>query len=298
MPQRDRLGRFGIWSGAWSSAFRDEGPARTGEFGDVAAELDALGYGTLWLGGSPAVPYAAPFLQAAPRIMVATGILSIWQHEAADVAAERAELERRFPGRFLLGLGVSHGQFTEGYARPYTAMREYLSALDSAADPVPVEARVLAALGPKMLALSRDRAAGAHPYLVTVEHTAQAREILGADALLAPEFKVVLDPDLASARETARGYLSLYLRLPNYTNNLLRLGFGGGRFPRRRQRPAGGRGVRARGRRHRRREGRGLPGRGSRSSRDPGGDRGPPARPAARRVAAPGRDASPERLSG
>jgi probable F420-dependent oxidoreductase len=121
---------------------------------------------------------------------------------------------------------MSHGHFTERYERPYSAMREYLSALDSASDPVPAGARVLAALGPKMLELSRERAAGAHPYLVTVEHTAKAREILGGNALLAPELKVVLDPDLDSARATARNYLRFYLPMPNYTNNLVRLGFG------------------------------------------------------------------------
>ncbi|MEV6863976.1 LLM class F420-dependent oxidoreductase [Streptosporangium subroseum] len=225
MPRQNRLGRIGIWTGAWSNALRGDGPIGAGTF-DVAAELDALGYGTLWLGASPAVAYAAPFLEATSRITVATGILSIWEHEAADVAAQRAELERTHPGRFVLGLGVSHGHFTERYERPYAAMREYLSALDSVPDPVPAEARVLAALGPRMLALSRDRAAGAHPYLVTVEHTAQAREILGEHALLAPELKVVLDPDLGSARDTARDYLRFYLPMPNYTNNLLRLGFG------------------------------------------------------------------------
>ncbi|GAA3422712.1 LLM class F420-dependent oxidoreductase [Streptosporangium vulgare] len=226
MPRHSRLGRFGIWSGAWGNALRGNGPADMGEFDDAAAELDALGYGTLWLGGNPAVGYAVPLLDAAPRVTVATGILSIWEYGAAEVAAQWADLERRYPGRFVLGLGVSHEGFAERYARPYSAMREYLDALDSAADPVPAQARVLAALGPRMLELARDRAAGAHPYLVTVEHTARAREILGEDALLAPELKVVLDPDLESARDTARGYLRLYLKLPNYTNNLRRLGFG------------------------------------------------------------------------
>ena len=225
MPEHNRLGRIGIWTSAWSNAIRDGDPARTGELGDAAAELDALGYGTLWLGGSPAVGFAEPLLRATPRITVATGILSIWEHEAADVAAQRAELERDYPGRFVLGLGVSHDRLAEKYARPYSAMREYLSALDAAEEPVPTDARVLAALGPKMLALSRDRAAGAHPYLVTVEHTARARELLGEHALLAPELKVVLDNDPDSARATARGYLGGYLAMPNYTNNLLRLGF-------------------------------------------------------------------------
>jgi probable F420-dependent oxidoreductase len=225
MPKDNPLGRIGVWSTAWSNALRGDGSAYTSEFDDAAAELDALGYGTVWLGGSPAVPYAAPLLAATARIAVATGILSIWEHEAAEVAGQRAALEERYPGRFVLGLGVSHDAMAERYARPYSAMREYLTALDSAAAPVPAQGRVLAALGPKMLALSRDRAAGAHPYLVTVEHTAEAREILGEDALLAPELKVVLDPDLDAARETARAYLRFYLQMPNYTNNLLRLGF-------------------------------------------------------------------------
>ncbi|MFJ2650758.1 TIGR03620 family F420-dependent LLM class oxidoreductase [Streptomyces sp. NPDC087420] len=225
MPKSHRLGTVGVWSSAWTHALSGGGSLYTSAFDDAAAELDALGYGTIWLGSSPAVPYAAPLLEAAPRITVATGILSIWQHDAAEVAGQRAALEQRHPGRFVLGLGVSHDSMTEGYARPYSAMREYLTALDSAAEPVPAEGRVLAALGPRMLTLSRDRAAGAHPYLVTVEHTAEARGILGEDALLAPELKVVLDPDLDAARARARAYLSFYLRLPNYTNNLLRLGF-------------------------------------------------------------------------
>ncbi|WP_144127398.1 LLM class F420-dependent oxidoreductase [Catellatospora sichuanensis] len=224
MSRHDRWGRIGVWSSAWTEA-QSGGEALTGEFADAAAELDDLGYGTLWLGGGPPVTYARPVLQATARMTVATGILSIWQHGAAEVAAQRAELERDFPGRFVLGLGVSHSRLAAHYAHPYTAMTEYLSALDSAAEPVPVRDRVLAALGPRMLALARDRAAGAHPYLVTPEHTALARRILGADAVLAPEFKAVLDTDLDRARAAARGHLALYLQLPNYTNNLLRLGF-------------------------------------------------------------------------
>lgn len=223
MPPVSRLGKFGIWSGAWSDAQRDS--RYTSEYDEAAAELDALGYGALWMGGSPSVAWARTVLEATSRITVATGILSIWDHEAADVAAQRADLERLHPGRFLLGLGVSHAHFADRYARPYSAMGAYLDTLDSAVEPVPADGRVLAALGPKMLALSRDRAAGAHPYLVTAEHTARAREILGPDPLLAPELKVVLDTDHDRARHTARGYLSFYLPMPNYTNNLLRLGF-------------------------------------------------------------------------
>lgn len=225
MSRHDRWGRIGVWSSAWTEALRSGGQTLTGEFTDAAAELDELGYGTLWLGGGPAATYARPLLEATSRMTVATGILSIWEHGPAEVAAQRAELERAFPGRFVLGLGVSHSRLAEHYAHPYRAMTEYLSALDSAAEPVPVRDRVLAALGPRMLALARDRAAGAHPYLVTPEHTARAREILGADAVLAPEFKAVLDTDRDRARAAARGHLALYLQLPNYTNNLLRWGF-------------------------------------------------------------------------
>ncbi|GLW07207.1 LLM class F420-dependent oxidoreductase [Microtetraspora sp. NBRC 13810] len=220
------LGKIGIWSGVWSSAQHSADPARISEIGEAAAELEDLGYGTIWVGGSPPVGHAAPLLEATSRIKVATGILSIWEHEAAGVAARRAELERAHPGRFVLGLGVSHSHFTPQYERPYTAMLEYLSALDAAPEPVPAGARVLAALGPRMLELSRDRAAGAHPYLVTAEHTAQARAILGDRAVLAPELKVVLGTDLDAARALARAYLSFYLAMPNYTGNLTRLGFG------------------------------------------------------------------------
>ncbi|GAA5185903.1 LLM class F420-dependent oxidoreductase [Rugosimonospora acidiphila] len=225
MSPSGRLGRIGIWTGAFTNALRNGGPAHTDELADVAAELEALGYGTLWLGGSPEVDYARPLLRATSRITVATGIVSIWERGASDVAAQWAGIERMYPRRLLLGLGVSHPQLTERYARPYSAMQEYLSGLDSAPTPVPEQARVLAALGPRMLGLSRDRAAGAHPYLVTVEHTAWAREILGARSLLAPELKVVLDTDIDRARDIARSYLRFYLSMPNYTSNLLRLGF-------------------------------------------------------------------------
>jgi probable F420-dependent oxidoreductase len=226
MPGHIRLGRIGLWNSGWSNAQRGENQIAPSKLGELAAEVEALGYGTIWIGGGPAVSYAQPLLQGSTRITVATGILSIWEHEATDVAARRAELERRYPGRFLLGLGVSHGNIAgQRYARPYEAMQDYLTALDSAPDPVPADARILAALGPKMLALSRDRAAGAHPYLVTVEHTVRARQILGDGAVLAPELKVVLDPNRETAAATARDYLRGYLRMINYTNSLSRVGF-------------------------------------------------------------------------
>jgi probable F420-dependent oxidoreductase len=222
---RETLGRVGIWSSAWSRAYDSGEPELVAPLADAAAELDSLGYGGLWLGGSPPLEYAGRVLASTSRIVVATGILSIWRHEAGTVAAQRAELARSYPDRFLLGLGVSHAQLSSAYQNPYRAMVAYLDGLDAATEPVPASGRVLAALGSKMLALSRERSAGAHPYLVTVGHTARARQILGPDALLAPEFKVVLDDDHERARQTARGYLARYLALPNYTANLARDGF-------------------------------------------------------------------------
>ncbi|MEV6103218.1 LLM class F420-dependent oxidoreductase [Streptomyces sp. NPDC051940] len=217
----ERFGRIGLWS----SALRQDDPALRGEILETAAELEELGYGTLWLGSSPGVEHADRILKATRRIRVATGILSIWQHEAAAVAAQYDTVNAEYDGRFTLGLGVSHAPLTSAYNRPYSAMRDYLTVLDEAPVPVPASGRVLAALGPKMLELARDRAAGAHPYLVTPEYVAEAREILGEGPLLAPELKVVLAADLGEARATARAYLRYYLTLPNYTDNLTRLGF-------------------------------------------------------------------------
>ncbi len=221
--QQETFGRIGIWSSALRTAGGD--PARHKEVAEAVAELDELGYGTIWLGGSPSVADAAAIVDATSRITVATGILSIWDHAAQDVAAQVARLEERAPGRFVLGLGVSHSVLAPQYAKPYSAMVSFLDGLDAAAPAVDRNRRVLAALGPRMLQLSAERALGAHPYLVTAGHVAQARAVLGPQALLAPELKVVLDADLDRARATARGVLALYLKLPNYTGNLLRLGF-------------------------------------------------------------------------
>ncbi|WP_062209421.1 LLM class F420-dependent oxidoreductase [Streptomyces sp. NBRC 109706] len=215
------FGPVGVWSFTLKSPDGSLHPA----FLDAAKELEQLGYRALWLGGGPTVREAEPLLAATSTLRVATGITSIWNNTAETEAADFAELNDAHGNRFVLGLGVSHGPLVEGYRRPYSAMVDYLTALDRAPRPVPRERRVLAALGPRMLELSRDRAAGAHPYLVTVEHTARARAALGEDALLAPELKVVLDDDLARARTTARGYLARYLQLPNYTRNLEREGF-------------------------------------------------------------------------
>ncbi|WP_055524835.1 LLM class F420-dependent oxidoreductase [Streptomyces graminilatus] len=216
---KNTVGRYGIWS----FGLRSEAPEGVTERAEAAAELEELGFGAVWLGGSPEVRHAVPLIAATSRLVVATGIQSIWQREATEAASAYAELEAAHPGRFLLGLGVSHAGQAERYRRPYASMVEYLDVLDAAG--LPAERRVLAALGPKMLGLSRDRAVGSHPYLVTPEHTAQARATLGESPLLAPELKVVLETDPDRARTIARGALAIYLTMPNYTNNFLRIGF-------------------------------------------------------------------------
>jgi probable F420-dependent oxidoreductase len=216
---KETVGRYGIWS----VGLRSEDPSRRGELADTAAELEQLGYGAVWLGGSSAARHAVPLIEATSTLAVGTSIQSIWQYDAAESAASFAELEAAHPGRFLLGLGVSHAKLADQYRRPYSALVSYLDALDTAG--VPAEGRLLAALGPRTIELARDRSAGSIPYLVTPEHTARSREILGETPLLAPELKVVLDTDPTRARTLAREALAPYLGLPNYTDNFLRNGF-------------------------------------------------------------------------
>ncbi|MEU3985892.1 LLM class F420-dependent oxidoreductase [Streptomyces sp. NPDC026672] len=216
---KEQVGRYGVWS----VALRSEDPDLRGEITEAAAELEELGFGAAWLGGSSAPRNALPLLEGTSRLVVGTSIQSIWDHDAETSAAAFADVEAAHPGRFLLGLGVSHAPLAPGYRRPYSALVAYLDGLDKGG--VPVGRRVVAALGPRSLELSRERAAGVVPYLVTPEHTAQAREILGESALLAPEFKVVPETDPGRARTLAREALAMYLTLPNYTNNFLRLGF-------------------------------------------------------------------------
>jgi len=199
---------------------------------EAAAELEELGYAALFLpggAGGDIIERSEVLLRAARRVPVAPGILNVWMHVAEEVAVATARLESSYPRRFELGLGISHAPAVNRdepgrYRKPLSKMRSYLDELDAASEPVPVGRRFLAALGPKMLELSRDRSAGAHPYFVPVEHTAYAREILGPDALLAPEQAVLLETDPSRARERARGHVERYLQLPNYTNNLLRHG--------------------------------------------------------------------------
>jgi probable F420-dependent oxidoreductase len=217
----------GVWgTGLWLEE------SRRAEAMDVAAELDELGYATLWLsaGFGQGVPEVfGELLDATARMSVASGILSIWHATAVEAAEGFDALDRAHPGRFLLGLGASHALRVDvdekRYERPWSRMVGYLDELDAQRPGVPPGRRVLAALGPRMLRLSAERTAGAHPYFVPVEHTALAREQLGPGPLLAPEQAVVLETDPGLARELARGHMKWYLRLPNYTNNLRRLGY-------------------------------------------------------------------------
>ncbi|MBL7498497.1 LLM class F420-dependent oxidoreductase [Frankia sp. CNm7] len=215
--------------GIWSSHLRFGDAA---EAAQAAAELDELGYRALWVPdvGGPVFEALENLLGATRRAVVATGILNLWMHEPAEVAASRAALAEKFGERLLLGIGVSHAPLVDQnepgrYRAPLRAMSGFLDALDTADPPVPVASRVLAALGPKMLELARERARGAHPYLVTPEHTATARAALGAGPLLLPEQTVVLTGDRAAGLEAARTFVAGYLQLPNYANSLRRLGF-------------------------------------------------------------------------
>jgi probable F420-dependent oxidoreductase len=194
--------------------------------------MESLGYGALWSSGGMDRGFPDRFgrlLDATGRIAVASGILSIWHATPVEAADGATALESTHPGRFLLGLGASHGPVVEligtDYTRPYSHMVRYLDELDDLGPAVAADRRVLAALGPRMLSLAAERAAGAHPYFMPVEHVARARELMGPGPLLAPEVAVVLEADPRAARAVARKYTAGYLRLPNYTNNLRSLGF-------------------------------------------------------------------------
>jgi probable F420-dependent oxidoreductase len=224
------IGRVGIWYGSIDAL-------PTPEARRAAHLVEELGFGALWVaeavGRDPFVS-SAILLSATERLPLATGIANIYARDPMAMAAGQKTLAEAFPGRFLLGLGVSHGHLVAGvrkheYSKPYSHMVEYLDRMDKALfmarGPEGDAGRLLAALGPKMLELSATRANGAHPYFATPEHTSIARDILGADALLAPEQMVVLETDPSEARRIARAGMKIYLGLPNYWNNLLRLGF-------------------------------------------------------------------------
>jgi len=207
------LGRYGVWLGSRSIT------------PDLAKQIESLGYGAAWIGGSPDadLKWVEPALAQTSSLQLATGIINIWSSPAAQVAESYHRVENDYPGRFLLGIGIGHPEHTQEYRKPYDALVDYLDTLDGAS--VPTSRRVLAALGPKVLALSAERSAGAHPYLTTPEHTAQARELVGNSVFLAPEHKVVLTTDADEARKIGRQTVEFYLGLSNYVNNWRRLGF-------------------------------------------------------------------------
>jgi len=215
-----RLGKIGIWS--MELRFGDRAQAA-----EAAGELEELGFGTLWFPGGIGGDVTGDFdrlLAATKRATVATGIINVWKHEPREIADWWKGLTTDKQSRVLLGLGVSHSPLIgEAWGHPLAVMRKYLDELHK--DGVPGDSLCLAALGPKMLELSRDRTAGAHPYLVTPEHSRRAREILGPGKLLAPEQGVVLENDPERARTLARAALDHYRQLPNYTNSWRRLGF-------------------------------------------------------------------------
>ncbi|WP_199513332.1 TIGR03620 family F420-dependent LLM class oxidoreductase [Nucisporomicrobium flavum] len=216
----NEIGRFGLWiSGRhW--------PADPAAIAEAAAEIEALGYGSVWIGGSPADDLALPeaVLAATTRLVVGTSIVDIWRSDPKTLSAATARLRSAFPGRFYLGLGMGHAPAVEAtgrqYVRPLSKLRAFLADLVD----VPAEERLLAALGPKALELASTSAAGALPYLVPAAHTADARRILGPDKLLIPEQKIFLGSDPATARTVGRRGTAIYLNLPNYTNNLRRYG--------------------------------------------------------------------------
>jgi probable F420-dependent oxidoreductase len=211
---RDRIGRFGIWRGVAQVT------------PDLAAGVERLGYGTVWLGGSPdgELEIVSELLGATSTLMVGTSIVNVWKDDAATVAGSYVRIDAAHPGRFVLGVGAGHPEATTEYASPYAKLATYVDRLQDSG--VPADRIVLAALGPRVLSLAGNRAGGAIPYLVPPEHTRLAREILGPDRLLAPEHKAVLDPDPERGRAIGRKRVqNPYLHLVNYTSNLQRLGF-------------------------------------------------------------------------
>jgi probable F420-dependent oxidoreductase len=209
--QKPDLGRFGLFGAPVTP--------------DQAKAIEALGYGAVWVGGSPSgeLDWAEPMLEATTRLKVASGIVNIWTADAGLVAQAFHRIDGAYPGRFLLGIGVGHPEANQLYRKPIDALNDYLDKLDEYG--VPKSRRVLAAVGPQVLKLAARRSAGAHPYLTTPEHTVQARELIGPAAFLAPEHKVVLSTDVEEARAVGRGYLELYLNLTNALINFKRLGF-------------------------------------------------------------------------
>jgi probable F420-dependent oxidoreductase len=227
---RQRLGPVGVWLASLR-------PAPVDQERQAARRIEALGYGSLWagemIGGKEAFAHQSLLLAATERIVTGTGIANVWARHPATMEGGAATVGAAYPGRFILGVGVSHAPAVDRsgqtYEKPLAHMVHYLDGMDAAAgegtaaeQPVP---RVLAALRPQMLALARDRADGAHPYFVPPAHTRAARETIGADKLLIPEQAIVVATDPVTARGIARAHMTTYLRLPNYVNNLKHLGY-------------------------------------------------------------------------
>ncbi|GGK44926.1 LLM class F420-dependent oxidoreductase [Nocardia camponoti] len=213
MTSISELGRYGVWQ-----RFDQASPA-------AALEIEQIGYTTLWIGASPPpdLDIIEELLEATSTLVLATSIVNIWTSPAAEVAASFHRINARFPGRFLLGVGVGHPELNSPYGRPYQALVAYLDELDAAG--VTKDQRALAALRPRVLRLAAERSLGALPYFVPTDHTEAAREIIGPDALLATEQMVVIEDDVERAREIAQPSANMYLGLTNYVANLREHGF-------------------------------------------------------------------------
>jgi probable F420-dependent oxidoreductase len=207
--------------GAWTS-YRRIGRENAGAAARAAEEA---GLTAFWLGGSPRLEELRPLLEDSVKLVVGTSIVNIWAYDPADLAREFAALEADFPGRVCVGIGVGHPEATSDYKRPLSNLEAFLDGIDAAPSPIPTDRRIIAALGPKMLAMSARRSLGTIPYFTSVDHTRFARATVGPDALVIPEIACVLDEDVERARATARDYAQLYLGLSNYTNALLEHGF-------------------------------------------------------------------------
>jgi probable F420-dependent oxidoreductase len=230
MAANNIYGRVGLWVGVG-----DAHPTKAAQ--EAANEVEELGFATMWVPeavGRDVFVSSTNYLAATKTLKIATGIANIYARDPMTTNSATRTLAEAYPDRFLLGLGVSHGHLVAGirkhdYSKPLSYMSEYLDRMDSslfmAVGPKETPPRVLAALGPKMLELSTTKALGTHPYFTTPDHTLMAREAVGPDALVMPEQMVVLETDPGKARDIARSKMKIYLGLPNYTNNLARIGF-------------------------------------------------------------------------
>jgi probable F420-dependent oxidoreductase len=225
------LGKVGAWLGLLN--FQPANAER-----EIVSEIEELGYGSIWIGESPTgkeiLSHAGLLLSASSRIVVATGIANIWARDPLAMETGARTLGEAYPGRFILGMGVSHSPLVQtrghAYERPVSRMRAFLEQMDFEREyhlPAPPERvpRILAALRPAMLELAAELTDGAHPYFVPVEHTRRAREILGPGKLLIPEQGVLLETDPTVARQAAREHAAFYLGATNYVESLRSLGW-------------------------------------------------------------------------